>query len=169
MLIFIAIFVYLAASSEAHMVALRAMSRGVPVSSAMMTQFATLTPDAPVEEAVQTLLRTSQSEFPVVDVDGKPVGILGRNELIRALKERGPTARVADAMSTTVPTLGHRRCLEEAFRLLHEKSARAVAIVDAIGRLAGLVTSETIGEMMMLHEAMPQGWRLGPWTRPSGA
>src|SRR4030095_12726822 len=40
-LVFIAVFVYLAASSEAHMVALRAMSRGVPVSSAMMTQYAT--------------------------------------------------------------------------------------------------------------------------------
>src|SRR5437016_4199468 len=41
-LIFIAIFVYLAASSEAHMVALRAASRGVPVSHAMMTHFETL-------------------------------------------------------------------------------------------------------------------------------
>jgi stage IV sporulation protein FB len=60
-LIFIAIFVYLAAASEAHSVALRAMSRGVPVGSAMMTQFATLTPQAHVDEAVQTLLRTSQS------------------------------------------------------------------------------------------------------------
>ena len=44
MLIFIAIFVYLAASSEAHAVALRAMSRGLPVSAAMTTHFATLTP-----------------------------------------------------------------------------------------------------------------------------
>ena len=41
-LIFIAIFVYLAAAAEAHMVAIRAMSRGVPVSTAMMTQYATL-------------------------------------------------------------------------------------------------------------------------------
>ena len=104
MLIFIAIFVYLAAAGEAHSVALRAMSRGVPVGTAMMTQYATLTPDAPVEEAVQTLLRTSQSEFPVVDGAGKPVGLLGRGDLIRALKERGPDARVADAMSTTLPT-----------------------------------------------------------------
>ncbi len=66
-LIFIAIFVYLAATSEAHMVALRAMSRGVPVSAAMMTRFATLRPDEEIEQAVQTLLQTSQGEFPVVD------------------------------------------------------------------------------------------------------
>src|SRR5205807_473795 len=78
LLIFIAIFVYLAASSEAQLVAIRAMSRGVPTSAAMMTQFATLAPDAHVEDAVQTLLRTSQSEFPVVDAMGKPVGLLGR-------------------------------------------------------------------------------------------
>src|SRR5438046_5369723 len=169
MLIFIAIFVYLASSAEAHLVAFRAMSRGVPTSAAMMTQFATLSPEAHVGEAVQTLLRTSQSEFPVVDAVGKPVGLLGRGDLIRALKQLGPDARVADAMSATVPTLGHRRCLEEAFRMLQEKSAPAVAVVDGNGRLVGLVTSETVGEMLMLHEALPKGARLGPWTRPTGA
>jgi enamine deaminase RidA (YjgF/YER057c/UK114 family) len=41
----------------------------------MMTQYATLTPEAHVEEAVQTLLRTSQGEFPVIDAEGKPVGL----------------------------------------------------------------------------------------------
>jgi Zn-dependent protease/CBS domain-containing protein len=167
MLIFIAIFVYLAASSEAHSVALRAMSRGVPVGTAMMTQFATLTPQAHVDEAVQTLLRTSQSEFPVVDGDGKPVGLLGRGDLIRAVKELGPDARVSEAMSTAVPTIGHRRCLDEAFRILQERSAPAVAVVDTAGRLVGLVTPETVGEMMMLHEAMPKGVQWGPWSRPA--
>ena len=38
LLIFIAIFVYLAAASEAHLVAIRAMSRGIPVTAAMLTQ-----------------------------------------------------------------------------------------------------------------------------------
>src|ERR671936_116461 len=167
MLIFIAIFVYLAASSEAHLVAIRAMSRGVPTSAAMMTQFATLTPDAHVEDAVQTLLRTSQSEFPVVDAADKPVGLLGRSDLIRALKQLGPDARVADAMTAPVPTIGHRRCLEDAFRMLQEKSASAIGVVDSSGRLVGLVTSETVGEMLMLHEALPAGARLGAWARPN--
>ena len=167
MLIFIAIFVYLAASGEAHSVALRAMSRGVPVSTAMMTQYATLTPDAHVDEAVQTLLRTSQSEFPVVDGTGKPVGVLGRGDIIRALKQAGPDARVADVMTSPVPTLGHRRRLDEAFRILQEKSGPAVAVVDGAGHLVGLVTPETVGEMLMLHEAMPKGVSFGPWSRPA--
>src|SRR5262249_17961518 len=89
LLIFIAIFVYLAAASESHLVAVRAMSRGVPVSAAMMTQFATLTPQQNVDQAVDTLLRTSQTEFPVVE-DGRLVGLLGRNAMIKALKEHGP-------------------------------------------------------------------------------
>jgi Zn-dependent protease/CBS domain-containing protein len=168
-LIFIAIFVYLAATSEAHMVALRAASRGVPVSHAMMTQFATLTPAAHIDEAVQTLLATSQGEFPVVDGAGKPVGMLDRSSLIRALKTLGPDARVADAMNSEFPTVSHRFTLEQAFKLLQEKSVPAVGVTDAGGKLVGLVTGETIAEMMMLQEALPRGARVGPWGRPAGA
>ena len=53
--------------------------------------------------------------------------------------------------------------------MLQEKSAPAVAVVDGFGKLVGLVTSETIGEMMMLHNALPKGGRLGPWSAPAGA
>jgi Zn-dependent protease/CBS domain-containing protein len=168
LLIFIAVFVYLAASSEAHLVAIRAMTRDVPVSAAMMTEFATLTPDEHIDAAVQTLLRTSQSEFPVIDNDHRLVGLLDRDGMIRALKTLGPNARVADAMTTDVPTVGYRSCLEDAFRILQEKSAPAVGIVDAAGRLVGLITSETVGEMLMVQNALPQGARVGPWSRPSG-
>ncbi len=163
LLIFIAIFVYLAASAEAHLVAIRAMSRGIPVTAAMMTQFATLTPDEHVDATVETLLRTSQGEFPVVDGDGRPLGVLVRNDLIRALKQRGPDARVADAMTDRIPTVNKSRCLDEAFRLLQEKSVPAVGVLDMSDRLVGLVTSETIGQMLMLHHAISTGARFGPW------
>jgi Zn-dependent protease/CBS domain-containing protein len=167
-LIFIAVFVYLAASSEAHLVAIRAMTRDVPVSAAMMTEFATLTPEEHIDAAVETLLRTSQSEFPVIDADHRLVGLLDRDGMIRALKTLGPDARVAAAMATGVPTVGHRSCLEDAFRILQEKSAPAVGIVDAAGRLVGLITSETVGEMLMVQHALPKGARIGPWNGPAG-
>jgi len=168
LLIFIAVFVYLAASSEAHLVAVRAMTRDVPVSAAMMTEFATLTPDEHIDAAIETLLHTSQSEFPVVDEGHRLVGLLDRDGIIRALKTLGPDARVAQAMATDVPTVGNRTCLEDAFRLLQEKSAPAVGVVDAAGQLVGLITSETVGQMLMVQHAMPKGARVGPWSRPSG-
>ncbi len=169
LLIFIAIFVYLAASSEAQLVAIRAMSRDVPVAAAMMTQIARLAPEAHIDEAVDTLMRTSQSEFPVVDGAGALVGVLSRADLIRALKQLGPDARIADAMTKDIPTVGHRACLEEAIRLLQEKRAPAVGVVDAGGKLAGLITTATIGEMLMVRAALPAGSRAGPWSRPAGA
>jgi stage IV sporulation protein FB len=168
MLIFIAIFVYLAAASESQLVQVRAMSRGVPVNAAMMTQFATLAPNAHIDEAVETLLRTSQSEFPVVD-NGRLVGLLGRGDMIKALKQLGPQTPLSEVMTRDIPTIGHRACLDEAFRLLQTKSAPAVGVVDANARLVGLVTPETVGEMLMVQDAMPAGFRFGPWSRPVGA
>jgi Zn-dependent protease/CBS domain-containing protein len=161
LLIFIAIFVYLAASSEAQAVSMRAMSRDVPVTAAMMTEFATLTPDEHIDAAVQTLLKTSQSEFPVIDAEHRLIGLLGRGQIIRALKELGPDAKVGHAMVTEIPTIENRRRLDEALRLLQEKAAPAVGVVDAAGRLVGLLTSETIGEMLLVRRAMPESGKAG--------
>jgi stage IV sporulation protein FB len=168
LLIFIAIFVYLAASSEAQVVQVRAMSRGVPVSAAMMTQFATLAASDQIEHAVETLLRTSQSEFPVVAQE-RLVGLVGRNDIIKALRQAGPQAPVAGVMKTDIPTISHRCWLDDALKLLQEKSVPAVGVTEADGRLVGLITSETVGEMLMVRQAMPQGLRFGPWSRPAGA
>ena len=70
-------------------------------------------------------------------------------------------------MGAELPTIGHRHSLEEAFKLLQEKQAAAVGIIDATGRLVGLVTAETIAELVMVQGALPPGASLGPWSRPS--
>ncbi len=67
-----------------------------------------------------------------------------------------------------MPVIGHRKCLEDAFKLLQDKRAPAIGVTDATGKLVGLVTSETISEMMMLQDALPGTGRPGPWGRPAG-
>jgi len=94
--------------------------------------------------------------------------VLGRADLIRAIKTLGPDASVADAMSSQLPVIGHRATLEQALKLLQDKSAPAVGVTDRDGKLVGLVTNETIAEMMMLKESLPKGVKLGPWSRPAG-
>lgn len=119
MLIFIAVFVYLAASSEAQLVILRAASLGMPVSAAMMTRFATLAPDTHIDSAVDTLLRTSQNEFPVTDAAGHLIGLLGRNEIIAAMKEKGPDAKVSEAM-----VMGSRPLTVDVALMRHSECSR---------------------------------------------
>jgi Zn-dependent protease/predicted transcriptional regulator len=158
-LVFIAIFVYLAASSETHSVALRAVSRGVPVREAMMTHFATLQPDTHIDEAAKTLLQTAQGVFPVVDGSGRFVGTLHRADILRSVKQAGPDARVADAMAEPVPTVDCRATLEQAFMLMQHNTSAAIGVTDAVGKLVGLVTSETLADMMLLMTLPGRRWR----------
>ena len=51
----------------------------------------------------------------------------------------------------------------------YDQRGNLTSVVDAAGALTGLVTSETIGEMIMVRDAMPKGARFGPWGRPAGA
>ena len=164
-LIFIALFVYLAASSESQMAAVRTMARGVPVTAAMITRLATLTGSEHIDHAVQTLLQTNQTEFPVVDGEGVLVGVVGRAEMIKALRQYGPDAPVSDVMVKDIPTIDRSHRLEEAFRLLQENAVPAVGVVDHAGRFIGLVTPATVGEMLMVQRSLPEGARLGPSKR----
>ncbi|WP_207461360.1 site-2 protease family protein [Azospirillum sp. SYSU D00513] len=156
LLIFIALFVYLGAASEAHAVQMREITRGVAVSDAMVTRFESLSPSSVVEDAVQCLIRTTQHEFPVVDGAGRLRGVLTRDDMIRALRERGPDTPVLEVMRTDIPVVRNRGNLEEALRVMQENRLPAVGVTDGEGRLVGLVTPENVGEMMMIQSARPQ-------------
>jgi stage IV sporulation protein FB len=148
-LVFVAIFVYLAAASEAHSVALRSLSRGVPVSQAMMSNFLTFQPDTHIDEAVRILLQTSQGTFPVVDANGNLGGVVDRASILQSVKQAGPNVPVAEAVTVSpIPIVSFRATLEQALRLMQQPSAATVGVTDEAGKLVGLVTSDTVAEMM---------------------
>ncbi|GEO16043.1 site-2 protease family protein [Microvirga aerophila] len=167
LLIFIAVFVYLGAASEAHAVQMRQVSRGMLVSDAMITQFETLTPGSRVEDAVQCLIKTTQHEFPVVDGAGGLRGVLTRDDMIRALRERGPQTPVVEVMRSDIPVLHHRLPLEDALRLMQNGRLPAIGVTNSEARLVGLVTPENIAEMMMILAASPRRSARMPWQRIS--
>ncbi|WP_026619858.1 Zn-dependent protease/CBS domain-containing protein (plasmid) [Ensifer sp. WSM1721] len=161
LLIFIAIFVYLAATAEAQNAQIREISGSVMIADVMVTEFASLDRSATIDDAIETLLATTQREFPVVDAAGHFEGLLTRDDMIRTLKEKGPTTPVVSAMRRDIPTIYHRKRLEESLRLMQESSSPAVAVLDSADRLIGLMTHETIGEMMMVRAAAAGGFRFG--------
>jgi Zn-dependent protease/CBS domain-containing protein len=156
MLIVIAVFVFLAAQGEAANAQLRAVAQGSLVSDAMITSFQSLPTDATVNDAVEALIRTTQTEFPVVDGGGRLRGVLLRDAMIKALKDKGPETPVLEVMAADVPTVPARAKLDTALRLLMEKGRTVVGVTDTEGRLAGLLTVENLGEMMMVQAARPE-------------
>jgi Zn-dependent protease/CBS domain-containing protein len=162
LLLFIALFVYLGAAAEAHSVQMRQVARGMLAMDAAVTRFESLSPLSRVADAVQALIHTTQHEFPVVDGAGQLRGVLVRDAMIRALMEQGPDVAVTEIMTRDIPVVQPRQSLEEAIRLLQEKSAPAVGVVDAAGRLVGLITPENIGEVMMVNAAQPRRPMPGP-------
>ena len=167
LLIFIAIFVYLAATAEAQMVGVQDVSRHLGVSDAMITRFESLGPQATIADAAELLLRTTQHEFPVVDGAGKLRGLLTRNAMVAALSKSGARTPVIEAMASDIPTVPVGSRLEKALKELQEHSAPGVGIVDRDGKLVGYITSENVGELMMVEQA-GIGRKKGSSARPTG-
>jgi Zn-dependent protease/CBS domain-containing protein len=166
MLIFIAFFIFLGAQQEATVAQMKDISRGVPVSEAMVTHLVRLPPHARLEEAIEALLRTSQHEFPVVDDAGRVLGVLTRDDMIAALKRHGPGAPVVEFMRRDLPTVSAHDPFDQVFREMQECRCPALPVVDRFGRFVGLVTPENVGEMMLARSLRANG--RPAWRSPSG-
>lgn len=152
-LVFIAIFVFLGAQAEAGMVQMQSALEGLRVRDGMMTRFRTLAANDPVVRAVDELLAGSQQDFPVLDEDGRPTGILRRNDLVKALSEGRRDDVVGDVMSRECETMDAAGPLREALTSMQERQCGAVPVMEN-DRLVGLLTLENISEMIAVNDAM---------------
>ena len=158
LLIFIAIFVYMAAAGEAQMTAFHDAARGLTVADAMETSFNAMPATATLSDAVDALLATAQQEFPVVDAFGKPVGLLMREDILAALKDHEKEGAITEAMRAPIETLRAGGALEPALDKLYGEAAQGICVTDADGSLVGLLTRQNLAEMMMI-KAMRPDWR----------
>jgi Zn-dependent protease/CBS domain-containing protein len=158
LLIFVALFVFLAAGQEAYAVELGDATGRATMKDATITSFAHLDTNSSVANAVTQLLGTSQREFPVTDGAGRLRGVLTRDGMIRALASTGPDTPVLDVMERDVPVISHRAPLSEAAELLHGSGKPLVGVVDENQRVIGIITLENLAEFMLVDQAN-QGWR----------
>ena len=152
MLLFIAFFVWIGAAQEASMVQIRSALAGIPVSRAMMTNFDTLSPADPLTKAVELILRASQQDFPVMK-DNAVVGILTRSDLLVALAQRPQDTPVGEVMIKDFVVVESGEMLEQLFSRLQECGCHTVPVMQN-QTLIGVVTSDNIGEFLMIQAAL---------------
>src|SRR5205807_2368128 len=110
--------------------------------SGMILNPITLSPDGTLREAVALMKRFKISGVPIVDRDGKLVGIITNRDL---QFERNLDRSLAEAMtSKNLVTAPVGTTLEEAEAILGKHRIEKLPVVDENGRLRGLITVKDI-------------------------
>ncbi len=153
-LILIAFFVYTGAAHEATMVAMRSAFKGVPVRSAMVTNFQTLEPGDSLQRAVELTLAGAQRDFPVVHND-RLAGILSGADLVEALSRYGHEYPVSEAMKRQFHSVEENEPLQAALARFSECNCSTLPVSRG-GKLLGMLTTEGVGEFLRLRAALKQ-------------
>jgi IMP dehydrogenase len=119
----------------------REINRVKKAQSGIVVDPLTIAPSRTLEEALALMRHYRISGLPVVDGDKRPVGIL-TNRDVRF--ERRLTLQVGEVMTKNPVTVKEAVEIEEAKELLHKHRIEKLLVVDAAGRLKGLITIRDI-------------------------
>ncbi|MBM7786404.1 GuaB1 family IMP dehydrogenase-related protein [Tenggerimyces flavus] len=97
----------------------------------------TMTPDAPVGEALNLLPKRGHGAVVVVE-DGRAIGVVTDADCERVDR----FTQLGSVMSTELLTLPNGIAAEDAFNQLHDGRHRLAPIVDGNGRIVGILTRE---------------------------
>lgn len=155
-LVFIALFVWIGASHESNAVRLRQNLGGIPVSQVMLTDFHVLSPHDLLSRAVELTIAGSQQDFPVVDANGRPIGLLTQPQLFAALSQTGATQPTATVMDSDFDIARPEEQIGPVLERLRARGARTIPVV-LDQRITGLLTLENIGEFLAIQSALRTG------------
>jgi CBS domain-containing protein len=146
------------------------------VADVMTSNPIVVQPQTPIKEAIQLLAERRISGLPVVDGEGKLVGVITESDLMwqetgvdpppyiilldsviylqnpaRYEKEihKALGQTVEEVMSEKHITVEPDRALKEAARLMHEKEIRRLPVVDEQGQVIGILTRGDIVQAMV--------------------
>jgi CBS domain-containing protein len=169
MLLFIALFVWMGAQQESRVAELKKVISGVPVESAMMTEFRVLSPTDRLSFATQLIVAGFQHDFPVVD-DKRLVGVLTRGDVVRALSQGDAELPVAHAMHREFVTAHPSDMLETVLARLQAPGVVPIVVLRDED-VVGIMTAEGLGEFILMQgaqHATAAASRANERARPNG-
>lgn len=157
-LLLIAFFVYVGGGAELESVESRAVLKNVPAEKALTRNATSLYASERVDRVVDLIMSTYQTDYPVLDLSSRFVGVLTRARLIYALKEIGQDARVVDVMvpAAEVPVAAPQETLDKVWEKMMGRGSRVVAIRNN-QEFLGLITLDDITEVFQVIGAQLDG------------
>jgi len=118
----------------------------------MITRFQTVAPHETLHDVTMHIVRGFQQDFPVVE-QGKVVGMLTRNQLLKGLAEHGAEMQVADIMHKTFETAEATEPLGKVFERLQSCACHSLPVMEK-GQLVGVIDMENVGEFIAMRSAI---------------
>ncbi|MBV8237508.1 MAG: IMP dehydrogenase [Sphingomonas sp.] len=133
---------------EEQVAAVRQVKR---FESGMVVNPITIAPDAPLADAQALMLQHRISGIPVVEANGKLVGILTNRDVRFAENPHQPVSELMTHENLATVKIGVGQ--EEARRLLHQRRIEKLLVVDDAYRCVGLITVKDIEKAVTYPDA----------------
>ena len=147
-LLFIALFIFVAASQEESIASMKATLGGIRVKEVVNRQFYSLNPDATIGEVLNLILSSHQEDFPVV-LEDKLIGFLPRDKVIYALHEKQLEKKVSELMIQDFPVLSGDEYLYSAYNKMENSKLKALPVVED-DKVIGIITVEDVSRIYSL-------------------
>ncbi|MBL7156695.1 MAG: site-2 protease family protein [Candidatus Omnitrophica bacterium] len=127
-LIVIAVFIYMAASSEELQVDIKETLKKFTIKDIVSSQFLTLEKTATLSKVLELIFHSHQEDFPIIE-GGQMIGFVTRKDIIGGIHQRGMSAPVSDIMRKNIPVLRESDSLDKAQNLMQDNDMRALPVV----------------------------------------
>ena len=121
----------------------------------MTSNVCTIRPEATAQEAAQLLSQKRISGLPVVNADGKIIGIVTEADIISKVNREG--LLVADIMSHEVIAVDEETSVSEIASLLTKRRIKRVPVVQK-GKLVGIVSRADIVNAVAQGHVIIREW-----------
>ncbi|MCE7984461.1 MAG: site-2 protease family protein [Caldilinea sp. CFX5] len=157
-MLLIAFFIYVGGGSEREAVESKAVLRNILAEQALPHNAVNLYTSERADRAVDLIMNSYQTDYPVLDLAGRFVGVLTRARLIYALKEIGPDARIVEVMlkAEEIPVCAPNQDLSVVWEMMATKGSRVVAVKRG-QEFLGLLTLDDITEVFQVYGAKLAG------------
>jgi Zn-dependent protease/predicted transcriptional regulator len=150
-LIFIGIFIVLSAQYEKSLVQTVEFLHKYKVLDVIIRDIPSIESSSSVKDAAQVLLSTQNKNF-VVTTNGKPVGTITRDEIVKAMETVGEKGLIENVKSAKLSYVSESTPLDEAWKIMQGAKSPLI-LVGMNGSLTGIVEEENIAELMLLQSA----------------
>lgn len=145
-----------------------------PAREVMSSPAVTVSADAPLERAIEVMVARDLKRLPVLGREGRLDGMLSRIDVLNAVSHHAPDWQrkachrvevtgqvvVGDATLHDIPTVTPDAPLSHVLDLLEQESRR-VAVLDAEGHLAGLISDrDLLAALRSRHQGLVDHLRL---------